>query len=172
MADALSTLTQSYLAVGRTADAIAAATAAHDLAIELDNKFSLPWAMGALGAAYQAKGDFQRAVSIHREALANAEQLGATMTIWSMHQYLGSSLLAAGDTDGALATLQFVVEAATARNDHLYMVDTLDHLADVALAVDDPETAISYLTRALTLADEHMPSRSPGLRERLAKLTE
>ncbi|GAB3931786.1 BTAD domain-containing putative transcriptional regulator [Kribbella albertanoniae] len=171
MADALSGLTGSYLGLGRIEDAIATGNAAYELAVELGNKFSMPWALGALGKAYRARGDLELAVSTHRRAVVAAEQIGSPMTMWSMQLHLGTSLLAVGDIDGALGCYQPVLEQSMAAKDHIYVVETLDCLANHALATDQRELAVDYLHQSLAVADEHIPSRSAGLREKLAKLS-
>ncbi|WP_405056495.1 NB-ARC domain-containing protein [Kribbella sp. NBC_01505] len=171
MSEALSGLTNSYLALGRIQDAVVTATAAYDLSVELGNKISLPWALGALGSAHRANGDLERAVAIHRQAVAAAAEVKMVLATWSMQQSLGESLLAIGDTDGAFACYQPVLTESMAAKDYIYVVESLDLLADHALAVADREAAVGYLTQGLAVADEHTPSRSPGLRERLAALT-
>ncbi|MFI5729041.1 BTAD domain-containing putative transcriptional regulator [Kribbella sp. NPDC051587] len=171
MSEALSGLTNSYLAMGRVEDAIATATAAYDLSVEIGNKISLPWALGSLGSAFRANGELERAVEIHRQAVAAAEEVNMVLTIWAMQLSLGESLLAIGDTAGALACYQPVLTESTAAKDYIYVVETLSLLADHAVTVDDREAAVGYLTQGLAVAAEHTPTRCPGLREKLAKLT-
>ncbi|MFF1823507.1 BTAD domain-containing putative transcriptional regulator [Kribbella sp. NPDC058245] len=172
-ADTLAALSVMYLAVDRVDEAIATATAAHELALELNNIFSLPWALGALGAAYRDSGrDVERAVELHRQALVAAEATGSIITGWTMQMHLGNSLLAAGDLAGALSWFEPVLESATTAGDYVYMMAGHEGVADHAVAAGDPLTAIDHLTQALAMAEEHIPPRVPGLREKLTKLTE
>ncbi|WP_405056494.1 NB-ARC domain-containing protein [Kribbella sp. NBC_01505] len=172
LADTLSALSVNYLALGRVDDAIETGTAAYELAVELDNEFSLPWVLGALGAAYRDSGrDVNRAVDLHRQAHAASRKTGSKLTIWAMELHLGNSLLAAGDTASAPGWFEPVLEGAMADKDHVYVIAAHEGLADHAAATGDPQTAIDHLRQALALADEYVAPRSPGLREKLAKLT-
>ncbi|GAA1687351.1 BTAD domain-containing putative transcriptional regulator [Kribbella yunnanensis] len=171
-ADTLAALSVMYLALDRVDEAIATATAAYELAVELDNKFSLPWALGALGAAYRDSGrDVERAVELHRQALVAADAIGSILTGWTMQMHLGNSLLAAGDLAGALSWFETVLESATTAKDYVYILAGHEGVADYAIAAGDPRTAIDHLERAVAIADEHIPPRSSGLREKLATLT-
>ncbi len=172
LADTLAALSVTYLALDRVDDAIATGTAAYELAIELDNEFSLPWALGALGAAYRDSGrDLERAVDLHRQAHAAAQKIGSKLTLWAMELHLGNSLLAAGEADSALGWFEPVLEGGMADKDHVYVIAAHEGLADHAAATGDPQTAIDHLRQALALADEYVAPRSPSLREKLAKLT-
>ncbi|MFC9690693.1 BTAD domain-containing putative transcriptional regulator [Kribbella sp. NPDC056951] len=171
-ADTLAALSVMYLALDRVDEAIATATAAYELAVELDNKFSLPWALGALGAAYRDSGrDVERAGELHRQALVAADAIGSILTGWTMQMHLGNSLLAAGDLAGALSWFETVLESATTAKDYVYILAGHEGVADYAIAAGDPRTAIDHLERAVAIADEHIPPRSSGLREKLATLT-
>ncbi|MFK4087931.1 BTAD domain-containing putative transcriptional regulator [Kribbella sp. NPDC020789] len=171
-ADTLAALSVMYLAVDRVDEAIETATAAYELAVELDNLFSLPWALGALGAAYRDSGrDVERAVELHRQALVAAEATGSIITGWTMQLHLGNSLLAAGDLAGALAWFGPVLASATTAGDNVYMIAGHEGIADHAVAAGDSRTAVDHLGQAIALAEEHIPPRVPGLREKLARLT-
>ncbi|WP_165956857.1 AfsR/SARP family transcriptional regulator [Kribbella antibiotica] len=172
MADTLGGLSIMYLALDRVDDAIATGTAAYELAVELDNMFSLPWALGALGAAYRDSGrDVERAVDLHRQAYAAAQKIGSRLTTWSMQLHVGNSLLAAGDPDSALEWFEPVLEGAMADKDHVYVIAAREGLADHAAATSDPQAAIDHLRQALALAEEYIAPRGPGLRKKLDDLT-
>ncbi|MFB6719219.1 BTAD domain-containing putative transcriptional regulator [Kribbella sp. NPDC056345] len=171
LADTLASLSINYLALDRVDEAIATGTSAYELAVELDNKFSLPWALGALGAVYRDSGrDLARAVDLHRKAHEAAQKTGSKLTVWAMELHLGNSLLAAGDADSALEWFGPVLDGAMRDKDHVYVIAAHEGLADHAAAAGDSLTAVDHLSQAIALADEHVPPRSHALRKKLDAL--
>ncbi|WP_405056493.1 tetratricopeptide repeat protein [Kribbella sp. NBC_01505] len=170
-ADALSALCTCYMRTGELDAAIEAATAAFDLATELQNILSIPFALHSLGIAHRERGERKLAVSIHRQALAAAQTSGMRSAQWTTRQDLGDSLLAAGELDEAGDCFAKVLEEASIDKDVGYMVDAWEGLANHAGATGDPEAAIGYLTQAVQAAEEFYPGRAPSLRAQLDVLT-
>ncbi len=170
-ADAYSAVSSCYIQIGRIDAAIEAATAAFELATELQNMLSIPFALHALGIAHRERGELNLAISIHRQALAAGRTSGMRSAEWTTRQDLGDSLLAAGELDEARDCYAQVLEEATIDKDVAYMVDGGEGLAKHAIATGHPEAAIGYLAQALEVAEESYPGRAPSLREQLNALT-
>jgi tetratricopeptide (TPR) repeat protein len=170
MADVLSGLASSHVGLGRAEDAIEAATAAYDLAVELRNAFSVPFALADLGRAYQLRGDLERAVSTHRRAVEAGKASGLFAAEWATQLDLADSLLAVGEADEALGYVDGVLRAATDDKDNMFMMKAWEGLADHATATGNSDAAAGHLQQALAIAEEFLPPHSTRLREKLAEL--
>ncbi|WP_410790288.1 BTAD domain-containing putative transcriptional regulator [Kribbella sp. C-35] len=169
-ADALSGLTTCYVNLGRLDEAMASATEARDVAVELESSFSIPFALARLALVNRLQGNVDTALAQSREAVAVAEHGGNEQVRWSARQSLGTTLLAAGETDEALECFEYVHRGAVADQNNAYIVGALEGLSDHAAAVGDPAKAAAYLEEALTISDEVSPARSVGLRTKLTNL--
>jgi tetratricopeptide (TPR) repeat protein len=170
-ADALCCISAVYGRLGKVPEALDAATAGYDLAVQLNNRFSLTEALAKLGDAHRLKGDPAKAVEVHREGVGSARVTGAMGAMWGMRLSLAESLLANGDFDEAKAEFDEVLRTAMQEKDNLYVMSAWEGLAGYADRTGEPEQAADLLHQALAIADEYIPTYAPRLRTKLEALT-
>jgi tetratricopeptide (TPR) repeat protein len=169
-ADALCGLSTVHYRLEQASEAIATATAAYDLAAHLNNRFSKSQALANLGAAHRLGGDLEKAVEVHRKALAASKFSGSVASTWAAHLNLGDSLLELGDFESAKNEFEEVFQPATQDKDNLFLMLALEGLAGSAAGLGDKQHAADLLQEAIAIADEHVPNYAAQFREKLAAL--
>ncbi len=169
-ADALCCVSSVHYRLEQAPEAIATATAAYDLAVHFNNRFSKSQALANLGAAHRLGGDLAKAVEVHRKALAASKFSGSIASTWAAHLNLGDSLLELGDFENAKAEFDEVFRPATEDKDNMFLMLSLEGLAGSAAGLGEKERAVELLRQAIVIADEHVPNYAAQFRDKLAAL--
>jgi DNA-binding SARP family transcriptional activator len=117
-ATALNNLAWAYLGLGRHAEALDCAGRAVDTLRVLGETYRLVPILDTYAAVHAARGDRAAAIDAYSEALAVAEETGATGGMIAPGTALGHQLLAAGRHTEALAQWRRTYEVAVATGDH------------------------------------------------------
>ncbi|MBN1814448.1 MAG: DUF4062 domain-containing protein, partial [Anaerolineae bacterium] len=110
--------------------------------------------LGSLGNAYRVLGQVERAIDLHKEALAIARELDDRRREGTQLGNLGRAYRDLGQVERAIELLEEALAIARELGDRQGEGDSLGHLGIACRDLGQVERAIEHLTQALAIARE------------------
>ncbi|NEQ44834.1 MAG: CHAT domain-containing protein [Leptolyngbya sp. SIOISBB] len=150
----LNALAAAALSLSWHGDAIAYASDSATLAQTLDRPDLEAQALGNLGIAYQASGQFAKAVDTYEQALTRLEDQTESAAIAQLYGLLGNAYESLGDYDSAIAAQETSRTMAAAVNAPSLEATAQMNLGGLYSLQADYDTAITWYERGIALATE------------------
>jgi predicted ATPase/class 3 adenylate cyclase len=117
-----------------------------------DDPHELGAAFSRVASVAWRRGDFDRAIAYHKQALPLYEQAGAEALILEELHWLGDAYRDRGNFDEGERVLEETVTRARELGFHQQLTSTLHSLGDLSLDRGDPATALQRFAEALDYA--------------------
>ena len=150
-------LGQACLEMGRLDDALLFLGKAEQICLELGAEAELAAVYGKLGAVHLHRGDYARAVELHRRDVELSRRFGSLRTLAFAIRNLGLSLRASGDLGEAGRCLQEALESFQKLQDQGFAMQVKMDLAEVWLDWGRLPEADQCLRRAWELLRADSP---------------
>ena len=150
----LNALAAAALSLSRHGDAIAYAQASAQLAQTLERPGLEAQALGNLGIAYQASGQFANAVATYERALTRLQDQADAAAIAQLYGLLGNAYEALGDYPSAIAAQETSMTLAANLNAPSLEATAQMNLGGLYSLQQDYATAIAWYERGIALATE------------------
>jgi CHAT domain-containing protein/Flp pilus assembly protein TadD len=150
----LNALAAATLSLSRHGAAIAYASESAAIAAAVDRPDLEAQALGNLGIAYQASGQFAQAVATYEQALTQLHDQPESAAIAQLHGLLGNAYEALGDYDSAIAAQTTSMTLAANVNAPSLQATAQMNLGGLYSLEADYDTAIAWYERGITLATE------------------
>lgn len=150
----LNALAAAALSLSRHQDAIAYAQASAQLAQELERPDLEAQALGNLGIAYQASGQFANAVTTYEQALTLIQEQDESAAIAQLYGLLGNAYEALGDYPSAIAAQETSMTLAANVDAPSLAATAQMNLGGLYSLQQDYATAIAWYERGIALATE------------------
>ena len=150
----LNALAAAALSLNRHQDAIAYAQASAQLAQALGLPGLEAQALGNLGIAYQASGQFAQAVTTYEQALTLIQDQAESAAIAQLYGLLGNTYEALGDYPSAIAAQETSMSLAASVNSPSLEATAQMNLGGLYSLQQDYATAIAWYERGIALATE------------------
>jgi predicted ATPase/class 3 adenylate cyclase len=121
---------------------------------EQDDPRELGVALTRLGSVAWRRGDFDRAIAYHEQALPLYEQAGDEGSRLNELHFLGDAYRDRGDYDESQRVLEETAALARSLGRNQQLTSTLHSLGDLALDREDPDTALARFAEGLEYAVE------------------
>jgi tetratricopeptide (TPR) repeat protein len=126
---------------------------------EQDDPRELGAALTRLASVAWRRGDFDRAIAYHEQALRLYEQAGDEGSRLNELHFLGDAYRDRGDYNESQRVLEETVALARSRGRNQQLTSTLHSLGDLALDREDPDTALARFAEGLEYAVETISPR-------------
>jgi len=150
----LNALAAATLSLSRHGAAIAYARESAAIAAAVDRPDLEAQALGNLGIAYQASGQFAQAVKTYEQALTRLPNQPESAAIAQLYGLLGNAYEALGDYDSAIAAQETSRTLAANVNAPSLEATAQMNLGGLYSLEADYDTAIAWYERGITLATE------------------
>ena len=150
----LNALAAATLSLSRHSDAIAYASDSAALAQTIKRPDLEAQALGNLGIAYQASGQFAKAVETYERALTRLADQEASAAIAQLYGLLGNAYEALGDYDAAIAAQATSMSMAATVNAPSLAATAQMNLGGLYSLQANYDTAITWYERGIALATD------------------
>ncbi|RZM82813.1 CHAT domain-containing protein [Leptolyngbya iicbica] len=150
----LNALAAATLSLSRHGDAIAYASESAAIAEMLERPDLVAQALGNLGIAYQASGQFAQAVETYEQALTQLQDQPESAAIAQLYGLLGNAYEALGDYDSAIAAQSTSMTLAANVNAPSLEATAQMNLGGLYSLEGDFDRAIAWYERGIALATD------------------
>ncbi len=149
MVDVFNKIASVYLITLEMDDALYFASRAKVISSTKGYREGIMNSTSRMGAAYQKKGDFDKALKEYRAALLMAEHPGYEHEKAILLGNIGSTYLSEGKLDSGLVYLQQTLKLKRRFSPEGSIIHTLNDLSEAFLILDRPEESVKYAQEAL-----------------------